>query len=387
MKIELKELTIKEVADGYIDNSASEEGVFAYNGKLDIRPKYQRNFIYKPHQAKAVIDTVIKGFPLNVMYWVKKSDGNFEILDGQQRTMSICEYIEGNFSVPYNDMEALFFHNLPKDLQEKILNYKLMVYICEGTDSEKLDWFKTINISGVPLNAQELRNAVYTGPWLTDAKRYFSKTYGAAHGLASDYLTGSADRQEYLETAIKWLSAFNNISIEEYMGLHQNDENAKELWQYFVKVIEWIELIFPSDYYRKEMKGIEWGLFYNQFIKEHENNTDTLEEQIIKKYGSSDKIEEKVKNYMVDDDIKCKAGIYEYILDGQEKHLNIRAFTASMKRSAYERQDGICPSCGDKFDIDDMDADHITPWSLGGKTEKENCQMLCKTCNRRKSNK
>src|ERR1035437_7039186 len=202
MKIELEEITVREVSEGYINDE--EEGVVGYGGKLNIRPKYQREFVYKDKQRDAVIETVIKKFPLNVMYWVKNEDGTYEVMDGQQRTISICEYIAGNFSINH-----LYFHNLQTDEREQILDYNLMVYFCEGTDKEKLDWFKTINIAGEKLYDQALRNAIYTGTWLTDAKRHFSKTNCAAHGLASDYLKGSAIRQDYLETAIGWISGDN----------------------------------------------------------------------------------------------------------------------------------------------------------------------------------
>lgn len=379
MKIRLKRLTIEEVCKGYEDKSLTEEGVTAYEGKLDIRPKYQRNYIYNPDQKKAVINTIIKGFPLNVIYWVEKLDGTYEVLDGQQRTMSICEFIEGNFSIKHPDYDILYYHNMPTDMKEKFNNYELMIYVCEGTDTEKLDWFKTINIAGEPLNAQELRNAVYTGPWLSDAKRYFSKTGGPAEGISSKYVKGPANRQIYLETAIKWMADRYKMSIEEYMAQHQSDFNAKDLWDYYCKVINWIKRIFPEKYYRKEMLGLEWGLFYNKF-KDND-------------YGDPEEIEKRIKELMMDDDVSKKAGIYAYILDGQEKHLNIRSFTASMKRSAYERQKGICPICEKnkeaktKYNLDEMEADHITPWHLGGKTNAENCQLLCKKHNREKSGK
>lgn len=360
MKIELKEITIKELTNGYEDNN--ENGVVGYNGKLDIRPPYQREFIYKDEQREAVIDTVIKGFPLNVMYWAVRDNGNFEVIDGQQRTISIAQFVEGDFAY-----KNRFFHNLQSDEQEQILNYKLMVYFCSGTDSEKLEWFKTINIAGEELTAQELRNAVYSGSWVTDAKRYFSKNGCPAYGLGGNYLSGSAIRQDYLETAIKWR---NNGEIEEYMAKHQNEPNANELWLYFQSVINWVQAVFPN--YRREMKGIEWGELYNQF---KDKNFD------------SKKLEEEIKILMIDDDVTKKKGIYWYVLTNKEKYLNIRAFTPQMKRQSYERQDGICAVCKEHFEIGEMEADHITPWHEGGKTNAENCQMLCKEDNRRKSGK
>ncbi len=360
MKIELKEITIKQVAKNYIDSA--EEGVIGFDGKLNIRPKYQREFVYDEKKRNAVIETINKGFPLNVMYWVKNEDGTFEVLDGQQRTVSFCQYVNGDFSL---DNKA--FHNLTQTEQQQILNYKLMIYFCEGNDKEKLDWFKIINIAGEKLTDQELRNAVYTGTWLTSAKKYFSKTGCSAYLLAKDYVNGSPIRQEFLETAIAW---FNDGKIEEYMSTNQHKPNANELWTYFRNVIEWVKLTFTV--YRKEMKGVNWGYLYNQY----KNNVyDTC------------KLENKVKQLMIDDDVTNKKGIYAYVLTGNEKHLNIRAFTESQKRSAYEKQNGICAKCGVHFDIKEMEADHIIPWHLGGHTSKDNCQMLCKNCNRKKSGK
>lgn len=362
MEIKLQEITIRDLFDGYVNDE--ENGVVAYGGKLNVRPKYQREFIYKDEQRNAVIETIKKNFPLNTMYWCKNEDGNFELLDGQQRTLSICQYLNGDFSLNYQ-----FIHNLEDDEKEQILNYKLMIYICEGTNSEKLDWFKIINIAGEKLTPQELRNAVYTGEWLTDAKKYFSKTQCPVYHIAKDYLTGSSIRQEYLETALKWICN-GEMDIEDYMALHQHDQNAGELWLYFNNVINWVKVVFPK--YRKEMKGLAWGLLYNKFKNKQ---IDTA------------KFEARITELMSDDDVTNKKGIYEYLLDGEEKHLSIRLFTDTMKRGAYERQNGICPKCGKHFQIQEMQGDHITPWSQGGKTVTENCQMLCIDCNRRKSDK
>ena len=360
MKIELKEVTIREVAKNYVDNA--EEGVIGYDGKLNIRPKYQREFVYDEKKRNAVIDTINKGFPLNVMYWVKNEDNSFELLDGQQRTISFCQYVNNDFSL--NDK---FFHNLTKTEQDKILDYKLMVYFCEGNDKEKLDWFKIINIAGEKLTEQELRNAVYTGPWLSSAKTYFSKNNCAAYLLAKDYVNGSPIRQEYLETALSWI---NNGNVEEYMSIHQHDPNANELWTYFRNVIDWVKLTFPV--YRREMKGINWGPLYNDFKD---------------KTFDTNKLEEEIKKLMIDDDITNKKGIYFYVLIRNEKYLNIRVFTESQKRAAYEKQNGICKNCGKHFELNEMEADHITPWHSGGQTSNDNCQMLCRDCNRRKSGK
>ena len=329
MKIELKEITIKEVSNGYFNDN--EEGVVGFGGILNIRPKYQREFVYKDKQRNSVIETVQKNFPLNVMYWVKNDDGSFEVLDGQQRTISICEFVEGSFSI-----ENFYFHNLQNVEKEQILDYKLMIYFCEGNDKEKLDWFKTINIAGEKLTDQELRNAIYTGTWLTDAKRYFSKTGCPAYSIGSDYMTGSPIRQDYLETIIKWIS---DNEIEQYMAVNQHNPNANELWMYFNSVMTWVKTLFPN--YRREMKGVDFGTLYNEY-----KNT---------------------------------------AFDARERELSIRKFTDRMKREAYERQQGICPVCTNHFEIAEMEGDHITPWHSGGRSISSNCQMLCKADNRSKS--
>lgn len=360
MLIDLHKIKVKDLTKGYVDNA--EKGVFAYDGKLDVRPPYQREFVYDEKKRNAVIDTLRQGFPLNVMYWAVREDGTFEIIDGQQRTISICQFVNGDFA-----FDMRYFHNLEEDEKEQILNYELQIYICSGTDSEKLKWFKTINIAGEKLTDQELRNAVYAGSWVSDAKRYFSKTGAPATKIGSDYLNGSAIRQEYLETAISWISKGN---IEIYMGKHQHDPNAIALWNHFNSVINWVKAIFPK--YRKEMKGIEWGDLYE-------------------KYGSGvwDAIamEKEIARLMADSDVKKKKGIYSYVFDHDEHHLDIRAFDDNTKREVYEKQKGICKICGKHFEIEGMEADHITPWSKGGHTVIENCQMLCKECNRRKSGK
>ena len=357
MKIDLHEITVREVAEGYVDNA--EEGVVGYGGRLNIRPKYQREFVYDVKKRDAVLETVRKGFPLNVMYWVKNPDGTFEVLDGQQRTISFCQYVKGDFSI---DNRA--FHNLTQTEREQILDYKLMVYFCEGNDREKLDWFKIINIAGERLFDQELRNAVYTGPWLTHAKSIFSKSNCAAYLLAKDYVTGSPIRQEILETALAWK---NKGEIEAYMSAHQHDPNANELWMYFKGVIDWVKLTFPK--YRKEMKGVEWGALYDRFGG---GTFDTAA------------LERDVEALMLDDDVTNKKGVYPYVLTREQRHLNLRAFTPAQKREAYERQKGLCKKCRKPFDLDGMEADHATPWIEGGKTLPKNCQMLCRECNRRK---
>jgi hypothetical protein len=358
VKIELKEITIRDLTDGYQDNA--EAGVVGYGGKLDIRPPYQREFIYKDKQRDAVINTITKNFPLNVMYWAVREDGGFEVIDGQQRTISTCQFVEGDFA-----FEGRYFHNLQKDEKEQILDYQLMVYLCSGADSEKLEWFRTINIAGERLTDQELRNAVYSGSWVTDAKRYFSKNACPAWGLGSKYLNGSPIRQDYLETVIDW---FSDGKIEGYMAKQQHKPNANELWLYFQAVINWVKATFPK--YRTEMKGVAWGELYNT----HKGNE-----------IDPAKIEREITQLMADDDVTNKKGIYSYVLNGKERHLNIRAFSNNQKREAYERQKGICPVCNEHFELEGMHGDHITPWHEGGKTAANNCQMLCAEDNRRKS--
>ncbi len=367
MQIKLHEITIRDVFNGYKDSQ--ENGVVGFGGKLNIRPAFQREFVYKEKQRDAVIETVKQGFPLNVMYWAETDDGNYELLDGQQRTISICQYVNGDFS-----LNSRAFHNLTKTEQEQILDYKLMIYICKGNDKEKLDWFKIINIAGVQLKEQELRNAIYTGQWLSDAKKYFSKNGCVAYLLANKYLNGEVNRQDYLESALKWISARDNIKLEDYMSIHQHDTHATPLWQYFQNVINWVQTIFPK--YRKEMKGLEWGLMFNKYSSKNYNPQE---------------LENRIVELMQDDDITKRSGIYEYLLSGDEKHLNIRAFTDNEKRKVYEAQKGICPHCVNEhrekthYEIEEMEADHIKPWCEGGRTEVSNCQMLCKEHNRRKS--
>jgi len=363
MKIEMHEIAVKDVFQGYKDDA--ENGVVAYGGLLNVRPAFQREFVYKDKQRDEVINTVKKSFPLNVMYWVKGDNGGYELLDGQQRTISICQYVGGDFSLDYQ-----YFHNLTPEEQQQILDYKLMIYICEGTNKEKLDWFKIINIAGEKLTNQELRNAIYTGTWLTEAKKYFSKTACPAYQIANKYLKGTPIRQDYLETVLKWIADKEDTEIELYMAKHQHDPNAAELWLYFNNVMTWVKTYFPK--YRKEMCGVEWGILYNK------HNGKALDAAAL---------EAEIAKLMADSDVTKKPGIYSYVLDRDERNLSIRAFDARMKREAYEKQKGICTHCKQHFELEEMEADHITPWHLGGQTIAENCQMLCRDCNRRKSGK
>lgn len=368
MHIYERKITVRDIVEDYINDA--EEGVVGFDGQLDIRPRYQREFVYKDAQRDEVIRTILRDLPLNVMYWVDRGDATsgeprYEVLDGQQRTISICEYVDGNYSV-----DGRGFFNLPADLQEKILDYELFIYICEGTDSEKLEWFRIINIAGEHLTDQELRNAVYAGPWVSDAKRYFSKTGCAASTLAEDYLKGSSIRQEYLECAIKWAASEAGVSIEDYMAAHQHDKTAQPLWSYFRNVIEWVQAIFPVQ--RKSlMRGQPWGLFYN----EHGADA-TLD---------AEELEERIEAILKDNDVTRRSGVYDYVLNGDPRVLSIRAFDIETREAAYAAQEGKCAICGKELPIEKMHADHIMPWSLGGHTTPDNCQMLCTTCNIAKS--
>ena len=371
MKIELHRITVRELVEGYVDDA--ESGVRGFGGKLDVRPAYQREFVYKEKERNAVISTVMKGFPLNVMYWAKNPDGTFEVMDGQQRTISLCQYFNGDFAWGELEVGAKYFHRQLSDMQQKFLDYELMVYFCEGSPTEKIEWFKVINIAGLKLTEQEMRNAVYSGPWVADAKRYFSKSGCVAQKIGSPYLNGSADRQEYLETAIEWIiNSKKAKDIEDYMAIHQGDGDATGLWLHFQTVINWVETYFTK--YRREMKGLEWGRLHKEFS--------------AKSYNSKD-LEKKVASLMADKEVQNKKGIYEYLLsDGvRAEKLNLRQFDDDEKREAYETQGGICPKCGKHFAIEEMEGDHIVPWSKGGKTVPENLQMLCRRCNGLKSNR
>lgn len=382
MEITLKRITVRDLVDEYEDHE--ELGVRAYGGNLDVRPPYQREFVYKDKQRDAVIETVRKDFPLNVMYWAVRDDGTFEVIDGQQRTISICQYVEGDFSIDIGGHQ-LAFHNLQKDQQEQILNYELMVYLCEGTDSEKLDWFETINIAGEQLTDQELRNAVYHGPWVTAAKKYFSKSGCPAYMISSDYVNAKLNRQGYLQTALDWIS---EGKIDEYMRDHQHDSNASELWLYFKGVIDWVETTFPKK--RPQMKSQKWGRLHKAYKDDKLDPT---------------KLEKRISELMVDSDVGSKTGIYPFVLGGetQTQLLEVRVFDDKIKTAVYEEQtvkakaDGVsnCPMCAVSgtnratriYELNEMDADHVTAWSKGGATNRENCQMLCAPDNRSKGNK
>ena len=385
MDIKLHQIKIRELCESYEDLSVQEEGITGYGGRLNIRPKYQREFVYDEKKRNAVMETVWQGFPLNVMYWVKTGDTGrvitnageddrapieYELLDGQQRTISICSFIAGEYMMDF-DGALLGFNNMTIEQQNRILDYKLQVYICEGTDEEKIKWFQRINIAGEKLTNQEILNAIYAGSWTTQAKRRFSKTGCVAYKIGSDFMSGSPIRQDYFETALRWIGDKQNLSIVGYMARHQHDTDADEIWQYFQDVIHWTEKLFGRKY-KKEMKGVDWGLLYNQY------RDTTL---------TATAIGEEVARLMRDSDVQKKSGIFAYIFDHDIRHLGIRAFDDNTKREVYERQGGICPLCGKRFEIEQMEADHITPWVEGGRTVADNCQMLCRDCNRRKSAK
>lgn len=368
MNIHLQGILVRDLIDGYEDKA--EEGVRGYAGRLNIRPAFQREFVYDDKKRTEVIKTVRKGFPLNTMYWAVAGD-DFELMDGQQRTISVCQYIQGDFSVEV-DGSPMFFANLTPEKKTQILDYELSVYVCEGTEDEKLDWFKIINIAGVELTDQELRNAIYTGPWLTDAKRWFSRRGGPAVAIGDKYVNARVDRQELLERALQWISGDKgDKAVKGYMSTHQHDPDAQELWQYFQEVIAWIQRVFPT--YRHIMKGLDWGKFYNGH-KDDKLNAAELEKRIA--------------GLLADKEVESKKGIYEYLLTGNEKTLSLRSFDGDTTAAIYEKQRGICPLCdGKKYEFSAMEADHIIPWSKGGKTVPENCQMLCKMHNRTKSGK
>lgn len=361
MKIELQTIKVSDLVDGYVDKQ--EEGVRGYGGKLNIRPAYQREFIYDEKHRNEVIHTVRKNFPLNTMYWAVSEDGGHELMDGQQRTISICQYVAGDYSVLV-DGNPLGFNNLPADKKQQILDYELSIYVCEGQPSEKLDWFKIINIAGIKLTEQELRNAIYTGPWLADAKKWFSKSGCPAAQTGDKYVNGSPIRQEILETALEWISG---DKVDDYMAAHQHDADAQELWLHYQAVLDWVKRVFPT--YRREMKGLDWGKFYRTHKDDKVNPAE---------------LEKRIAVLFVDDEVNAKKGIYEYLLSGHEKTLSLRTFSDKDKATAFEKQKGICPVCNKTFEFGQMEADHIVPWHKGGKTTPDNCQMLCMTDNRTK---
>lgn len=373
MTIKQISVTVGEIAKDYVNND--EQGVRGYKGLLDIRPPYQREFIYNEKEQQAVITTVLNGYPLNIMYWVKRNDDAecpYEVMDGQQRTLSLCEYVAGKFAYDFKN-----FFNQPADIQKKILDYKLTVYVCEGEESEKLEWFNTINIAGKSLNEQEIRNAVYAGPFVSDAKKHFSKTNCAAYRLGKDLVNGSPIRQEFFKKALDWMAAHETRygkpqTIVGYMSEHQHDLNAGPLWTYFQSVLHWTMDTFNMKKFKKIMKGLDWAKFYDEY---HEKSLDIKD------------MEQRIVDCLSDDEIQKPQGIIPYVLTGEERYLDLRAFPEKIKLAVWEQQGHKCTLCGKEFDIEFMEADHITPWCDGGRTVLENCQVLCRECNRRKGGK
>ena len=386
MKTTLKtEITIKEICNGFTYNELEGKGLFGLSGKLTIQPEYQRNYIYADGvKDVAVIDSIIKGYPLGILYFVKTGEDSYEVLDGQQRITSFGRYVIGKFAVKVNGMEN-YFTGLDEDLQEKILNTKLLIYICEGTESEIKEWFKTINIAGVPLNDQELLNAIYSGKFVTAAKKEFSNSQNSNIQKWSAYIKGDVKRQDFLSCALNWVSKNNK---EVYMSEHRNSEDISELKNYFTSVIDWVSSVFKT--VEKEMCGQKWGELYEKYHTTPYN---------------PDEIDIKVKELYSDGAVKNRSGIFEYVLGGciDTKLLNIRIFEDRDKRIVYDRQTkeaeekGIsnCPFCAISdtpnkikiWKLAEMDADHVAAWSKGGATDISNCQMLCRPHNIAKGNK
>lgn len=392
MKIEERKIKIRDLIAGYSEDDSTSR-VVAMGGKLDVRPEYQREFVYGEGQRDAVINTVLQGFPLNIMYWVDRKDGTMEVLDGQQRIISICRYAQNYYSVkipaPTGGFNPTNYPNLPAGnwlpdgrpepfTRLAFEEYELTVYVCEGTDKEKLAWFEIINIAGEVLELQEIRNAQYHGPWLTDAKSAFSRKNCAAHKNYGKYMAGEYIRQKYLETAFTWAADAEGITgkdaVVTYMQKHRYDADANALWTYFEAVFKWVEKVFGRGA-DKSMKGVAWGLLYNA------HKDDNLDPAYMQK---------RVKELLKDKEVGKNSGIYQYLLEGEtraaEKYLSLRQFDKEDMLTRYHEQGGKCAICDKPFDIKDMHGDHRTPWSKGGKTEYSNLDMLCTTCNLKKSN-
>ncbi len=369
MKIKETKIKIKDLFKNYKNDI--DEGVQAYKGKLNVRPAYQRQFVYKPDKRNAVIDSVLNNYPLSIMYWSKTKEGDYECLDGQQRTISICDFIKiGGFSIKWNN-NLVNYYSLDEIEKKQIDNYELTIYICEGSDEEKLKWFEKINISGEKLYPQELRNAIYTSEWLTDLKRYLNKRNCAGNAIFEDYHNKEYIRGDLLELVLKWLSKEKGISIEQYMlESGQQRKTAKKEWKFLNDLRDWIESIFDKKY--SDMRKVEWGSLYFKFKNQNFN---------IKEINAE------VEKLRKDDDVKNKAGIYPFIFERNPKHLNLRIFTKSDIISVLSQQDQKCNHCKKNILEKDARGDHIKPWSKGGKTIIDNLQVLCPNCNLRKYNK
>ena len=386
MKTTLKtDITINDICKGFTYNELEGKGLYGLSGKLTIQPEYQRNYIYADGiRDVAVIESILKGYPLGILYFVKTGENTFEVLDGQQRITSFGRYVIGKFAVKIDGMEN-YFSGLNEDLQQKILDTKLLIYECEGTETEIKEWFKTINIAGIPLNEQELLNAIYSGKFVTEAKREFSNSQNSNVQKWKAYVKGDVKRQDFLSCALDWVSKGKK---EKYMSEHRNSDNINELKTYFTTVIDWISGVFKS--VEKEMCGLKWGELYEKYGKHPYN---------------PDEVDKKLKELYADGSVKKRSGIFEYILGGcvDTKLLEIRVFEDRDKRIVYENQTKLanenqlsnCPLCAISDNVNktriwklsEMDADHVTAWSKGGSTDITNCQMLCITHNRAKGNR
>lgn len=384
------DLTIEEICKGFTYNELEGKGLFGLSGKLVIQPEYQRNYLYaEQKKEEAVIVSVLKGYPLGLLYFNKVSENKYEVLDGQQRITSLGRFLTSKFPIIDSNDIPHYFSSLPKDQQEKILKTKLTIYICEGTETEIKEWFDTINIVGIPLNDQERSNAIYSGPFVTKAKEEFSNSRNANIQKWSCYVNGKVNRQDYLKTALEWVTKSHELKdIRKYMSDHRFDNNIDELKAYFTSVIDWIGSVFND--VESEMKGLDWGSYFEEY---HNNPYDPVE------------VHNKLVELYADPFVKNRAGIFEYILCGstQPQLLSIRIFDEPTKKAKYSQQTieanekGIsnCPLCALGHDsnktriykLSEMDADHVTAWSNGGSTDISNCQMLCKTHNRAKGNK
>jgi hypothetical protein len=386
MKTELETHSIAEITKGFQYNDAEGKGLFGLDGKLTIQPEYQRHYIYNDGEKDvAVIESILKGYPLGLLYFNKRSDGRLEVLDGQQRITSIGRYVTSKFAVKDQNGMEQYFHSLGEDKKSLILDSKLLVYVCEGEETEIKEWFKTINISGVPLNAQELLNAVYSGSFVTLGKTEFSNSQNVNHRMWEKYITATLNRQGYWERALEWVS---DGDISGYMSQHRHDDNINQVKIYFNAVLDWAAATFGTLY--SEMKQLNWARLY----EEHHS-----------KPFSSDELDLKIAELYADEFVLDKKGIWEFVLGGSTdfKLLNVRVFDGPTKKAAYARQTAEansagmsnCPNCtlghaANKekiWKLDEMEADHVAPWSSGGATTSENCQMLCKTHNRAKGNR
>lgn len=380
------EITVSDICDGFVYSELEAKGLFGLSGKLTIQPEYQRNYIYADGKKDvAVIESLLKGYPLGLIYFTKVDNDHFEVLDGQQRITSFGRYVTGKFAVKDANGMQQYFPGIASDKQKQILDAKLLIFECEGTESEIKEWFRTINIAGVPLNNQELLNAVYSGIFVTLAKAEFSNSKNSNIQKWSAYISGSVDRQDFLERALEWVSKGN---VEDYMGRHRTSGNISELKAYFNSVIDWVSSVFVD--VENEMKGLEWGRLYETYH--------------TKPYNPK-KVSEEVKKIYADSYVKNRKGVFEYILGGSidAKLLDIRVFDEATKKAVYTQQTQIaeskgesnCPLCVLGHDsnktkiwkLADMDADHVSAWSMGGATDIKNCQMLCKTHNRAKGNR